>query len=328
MSAFYQDKKVLVAGGTGFFGTHVVEQLLAAGADVRVTVHKRRPMVDEGRIEVFEADLTRLDECIEACRGVDYVFNCAGGVGAAGLYDTNPISSVTNTLVTGVRVLEGAWTAGVKRLLMFSSSTGYPAFEHPVREDEFWAGDPHECYLGYGWMKRYLEKLFEFAGKKSQMKLAVIRPTALYGPYDNYDLASCHVIPALIRKAVERWDPYEVWGDGSQVRDFLHAADLARASLMVLEHKADCEPVNIGYGKAVTIKEVVGIILDAAGYGGANVKFLPDKPIAIPVRAVNIDKARSELGFEPQISLEEGIRETVGWYSGIRKQESGIRNQE
>ncbi len=314
MSEFYHNKKVLVAGGTGFFGTYVVKELLKAGAQVRITTHKRDPIIDASLVEVLKADLTRLEDAVKVCQDVDYVFNCAGGVGAAGLYDKSPISSVTNTLITGVRVLEAAWKTGVKRLLMFSSSTGYPAYEHPVKEQEFWADDPHECYLGYGWMKRYLEKLFEFADKKSDMKLSVIRPTALYGPYDNYDLGSCHVVPALIRKAVERQSPYEVWGDGSQVRDFLHARDLARASLMMLEKKADADPVNIGYGKAITVKELVDIILEAADYSDADVKFLPDKPIAIPVRTVNCDKAKNEIGFEPEISLQEGIKETVEWY--------------
>jgi GDP-L-fucose synthase len=178
-----------------------------------------------------------------------------------------------------------------------------------------WGGPTYEGYFGYGWMRRYLERISEFVASKSDMKIALVRPSAVYGRWDNFDPATSHVIPALIRRAVEKQDPYEVWGTGEEVRDFLHIADLACGCLLMLEKHAACDPVNLGYGRAVTIKEVVHIILKAAGHEQATVKFDPSKPSTIPFRMVDTSKARRVLGFEPQMSLEEGLTDTVKWYA-------------
>jgi len=311
---FYKDKIVLVTGGTGFVGTHIVQELLEQEAKVRVPIHNRSLVIKDGNIETIQADLTNNQDCMLAVEGVDYIFHAAGAVAAAGVTAGNPMSAITTNLVLTVRMLEAAWAAGVKRFLIFSSSTGYPAKEHPVKEEEFWAGQTHQVYFGYGWMRRYLERLAEFVASKSDMKIAIVRPTAVYGRFDNFDPVTSHVVPALIRKAVERLDPYEVWGSGEEVRDFLHVRDLARGCLLMLEKHAVCDPVNIGYGKTVTIKEVVQLILDTADYKDAKVVFNTSKPTAIPFRMVDTSKAKSTLGFEPEISLEEGLHDTVQWF--------------
>jgi len=311
---FYTGKCVLVTGGTGFVGTHIVEELLKHNARIRIPIHKRKPIVKSDHIETVKADLTNPQDCLRAVRNVDFVFHAAGAVAAAGVTAGNPMSAITTNLVLTVRMLEAAWVASAKRFLIFSSSTGYPAKEHPVKEEEFWAGPTHQVYFGYGWMRRYLERLAEFVASKSDMKIAIVRPTAVYGRFDNFDPVTSHVVPALIRKAVERLDPYEVWGSGEEVRDFLHVRDLARGCLLMLEKHAVCDPVNIGYGKTVTIKEVVQLILDTADYKDAKVVFNTSKPTAIPFRMVDTSKAKSTLGFEPEISLEEGLHDTVQWF--------------
>jgi GDP-L-fucose synthase len=318
MSQFYKGKKVLVAGGAGFVGTHFVEALLAAGADVRITTHERKVIVDDPRVEKVQADLGNPTDCARACSGVQYVFNAAGAVAAAGVTSGNPMSAIRTNLVVNACLLEGAWAAGVERFQIFSSSTGYPAADHPIKEEEFWQGETFAGYFGYGWMRRYLERLAEFTAQKSKMKIAIVRPTAVYGRHDNFDSVTSHVVPALIRKAVERMAPYEVWGTGEEVRDFLHAKDLVRGCLLMLEKKADCDPVNIGYGKVVTVKEIVKSILVAADYADAEVIFNSSKPSAIPYRAVDCSKAKALLGFEPTISLAEGLGDTVRWYKEHR----------
>jgi GDP-L-fucose synthase len=163
-------------------------------------------------------------------------------------------------------------------------------------------------------MRRYCERLGEFVAANSRMKVAIARPTAVYGPGDNFDPATCHVIPALIRRAVEKQNPFVVWGDGNEVRDFLHVHDLARGCLLLLEKHAACDPVNLGYGQAVTIKEIVRIILKAAGHEHATVKFDASKPSVIPFRMVDTAKAQRLLGFAPRITLEAGLAETVKWH--------------
>lgn len=310
----YAGKCVLVTGGTGFVGIHIVEELLKHNAKIRIPIHKRKPLDTGEQIETIEADLTSPEDCLRAVRDVDFVFHCAGAVAAAGVTAGNPMSAITTNLVLTARMLEAAWAVGVKRFLIFSSSTGYPAKKHPVKEEEFWAGPTHTSYFGYGWMRRYLERIAEFVASKSDMKIAVVRPTAVYGRFDNFDPATSHVVPALIRKAVERLDPYEVWGSGEEVRDFLHVRDLARGCLLMLEKHAVCDAVNIGYGKVVTIKEIVQLILEAADYKDAKVVFNTSKPTAIPFRMVDTTKGKSILGFEPEISLKEGLHDTITWF--------------
>lgn len=311
---FFSGKRVLVTGGSGFVGTHFVQALLEQGARIRVPIHQRPMIVKDPRIELVQADLTRLEDCRSVCEGMQYVIHAAGAVAAAGVTATNPMAAMTTNLVLTAQTLQAAWDVGVERYLVFGSSTGYPVTTHPVKEEEMWSGPTHPSYFGYGWMRRCLERISEFAASKSKLGIALVRPTAVYGRYDNFDPVTSHVIPALIRRAVAREDPFEVWGTGNEVRDFLHVTDLARGCLLMLEKHAVCDPVNIGYGKTVTIKDVVGAILEAAGHDKAQVVFNSSKPTAIPVRMVDTSKAKRLLGFEPSISLEQGLADTVRWY--------------
>ena len=311
---FYRDRGVLVTGGTGFVGTHIVQELLRQGARVRVPVHNRPILIQDDNIETVQADLTQPDDCLLATRDVDFVFHAAGVVTGAGVKALDSMSAIAANLILTSRILEAAWASNVERVLVFSSSTGYPVADYPIKEDEFWSGPTHPSYFGYGWMRRYLERLAEYVASKSDMKIAIVRPTAVYGRFDNFDPVSAHVIPALILKAVERISPYEVWGTGDEVRDFLHVRDLARGCLLMLEKHAECDPVNIGYSEVVTIGQIVRLILKAADYANAEVVFDASKPTAIPFRMVDTSKAKTLLGFERQMSLEEGLRDTVKWY--------------
>jgi GDP-L-fucose synthase len=311
---FYKNKVVLVTGGAGFVGTHFVEELLRQGALVRIPVHQRAPIVHDARIETVQADLTQLEDCRRTMRGVRYVFHAAGAVSAAAVTASNPMSAITTNLVLTAMTMQGAWMEGVERFLVFSSSTGYPAADHAITEEEMWTGPTYPAYFGYGWMRRYLERLSEFVASKSSMKIALVRPTAVYGRWDNFDPITSHVIPALIRRAVEKQNPYVVWGTGDEVRDFLHITDLVRGCLLMLEKHATCDPVNLGYGKVVTVKQIVQIILKAAGHEGAKLKFDTTKPSTIPFRMVDTSKAKRLLCFEPQVTLEDGLTDTVRWY--------------
>jgi GDP-L-fucose synthase len=316
---FFADRRSLVTGGAGFVGTHLVKALLAQGAQVRITVHERAPILSDPRIEIVPADLTRQDDCIAAMKGVDLVFHAAGSVGAAGVAASNAMASITGNLILTSQVLQAAWTASVERVLVFGSSTGYPVSDHPIREEEFWSGPTHPTYFGYGWMRRYVERMAEFVASRSKVKVALVRPTAVYGRYDDFRPTTSHVIPALVCKAVDRMEPFEVWGTGDEVRDFLHIEDLARGCLLMMEKHAECDPVNIGYGEGVTIRRVVEIILAAAGHV-AEVRFDKSKPTTIPVRLVDTSKAKRLLGFEPTIPLEAGLSDLVQWYAATRRQ--------
>ncbi|MBI3795060.1 MAG: NAD-dependent epimerase/dehydratase family protein [Nitrospinae bacterium] len=314
---FYEGKKVLVTGGSGFVGTHFVRQLLGRGADVRVPLHIRPMLEKDPRVEIVACDLANLNDCLKAFSGVDYVFHAAGVVFGAGVGGAGQMSGISTNLILTARTLEAAWMSDVKRVLIFSSgATVYPAANHPVKEEEMWDGPPTDAYFGYGWMRRYMELLGQFVEKKSEVGVAICRPTAIYGRHDNFDPKTSHVLPALIRKAVEKENPFIAWGTGDEERDFLHVDDLVRGCLLLLEKHATGDPVNLGYGATVSIKEALMIILKAAGHENAKVVFDSAKPSTISIRSVDISKARRLLGFEPLISLEEGLRDAVEWYSG------------
>jgi GDP-L-fucose synthase len=311
---FFASRLSLVTGGAGFIGSHLARALLDQGGRVRLALHDRAPIVADSRIETVHADLTRQEDCLRAMRGVDLVFHAAGAVSGTGVGADHAMAGITKNLNLTAQVLQAAWTTGVQRILVFSSSTVYPASDHPIREEEAAEHAPHPSYLGYGRMRRYFEHLAEFVASRSDVKVALVRPTAVYGPHDDFDPGTSHVVPALVRKAVEKLDPFEVWGTGDEVRDFLHVEDFARGCLLTMERHAACDPVNIGYGSAVTIRRVVDIILEAAGHSGADVRFDASKPTAIPIRLVDTSKAKRLLGFEPRIPIETGLRDLVRWY--------------
>jgi GDP-L-fucose synthase len=307
---FYKDKKILVTGGTGFVGTHLVQQLLAAGAYVRVPLHSRPSSIKHERLELMPADLTVLADCRKLAHGMQLVFHAGGTVSSAGTTPASAMSAITLNTVVTAHAIEASWAEGVERLLVFSSSTAYPEAHHAITEDEMWTAPPYPGYFGYAWMRRYTERLCEFAGSRSKMKIAIVRPTAVYGQWDT----SAHVIPSLVRRALQKQNPFVVWGTGEEVRDFLHVTDLARGCLLLMEKHAACDPVNIGYGSAVTIKQTVHAILRAAGHEKAEVVYDNTKPGTIPFRMVDISKARNLLGFAPQIKLEDGLADTVKWF--------------
>ncbi|MGV3523538.1 MAG: NAD-dependent epimerase/dehydratase family protein [Candidatus Sericytochromatia bacterium] len=309
---FFRDKRVLVTGGTGFVGSHFVDALLDAEAQVCVPLHTRPLHRQHPRLLGTPADLMRFDDCLRVTQNQQYVIHAAGPVAGAGLAANAALDLIRRNLTLLMQVLQACCQNGVERLLIFSSSTGYPAYEHPVQESEFWAEDLHPSYAGYGWMRRYGEKLAEFARDTSALQIAIVRPGAIYGPRDHFSGPAAHVLPELVRRAEARETPFEVWGTGEEVRDFLHVRDLVRGSLLALTQPGD--PVNIASGQELRIRELVTAVLKASGYDDAEVLFNPERPTRIPVRRISIEKASRELGFQPAIALEDGLRELVVWY--------------
>ncbi|MBX9635267.1 MAG: NAD-dependent epimerase/dehydratase family protein [Magnetospirillum sp.] len=312
--SFFAGRRCLVAGGTGFVGSHFVEALLAAGAYVRITTRRQPPPLTDRRVEIVTADLDRREDCLRAVEGMDMVIHAAGSVGAAGVAPQDALLGMDANLHLTANLLWAAWTAKVGRMLVFSSSTGYPAADHPVSEDEFWNGPVHPIYHGYGWMRRYVERLAEFTAEKSGMHLAIIRPGAIYGRRDNFDPATCHVIAALIRRAVARENPFVVWGSGNEVRDILHVSDFVQGCLLALEKAGNCDPVNIASGEGTSVRDLVNLVLAASGHDNADVRFDASRPTAIPLRLIDISKAR-RLGFSPRIALADGLADTIRWLS-------------
>ena len=308
--SFYQKKKVLVCGASGLVGSHLLEALLKEDACIRVCIHKNPLSIEDPRIEIVRADLTDQKEARRVTEGIDYVFQASGAVGSSAYGSISWMELIRGNLLLSLQILEASWFQKVKRILLIGSSTGYPAVEYPVREEEYFTDPLYPSYFGYGWSRRYTEKLAEFVHRNSDTQVAIVRSSAVYGPYDE----SQHVIPELIKKALDRQNPFEVWGDGEQKRDFIHARDLARGCLKTLEKESNFNPINIVAGKTHSLKELIALILKASQYSHAQISYDPSKPTAIPTRSIDASKAKNLLGFTADISLEEGINETVRWF--------------
>lgn len=323
MSGFWKGRLVAVTGGSGFIGSWIVGELAAAGARVRASYWNHPPVLRDGRedgVEWVRADLRDAAECAAFLEGTEAVFHAAGAVAGAAVTASGPTDAIVDNLILTARVLAAAQDRRVERALIFGSSTGYPSADRPIREDEMWTAEPYPKYFGYGWMRRYLEKYGEFIHSQGVTKVAILRPSAVYGPRDNFDPKAGHVIPALIARARKHEDPFVVWGTGNEVRDFLYVQDLARGALLLLEKNASADPVNIGYGETVTIRQTVDAVLKAVGHRPRGLEFDATKPTTIPVRMVDTAKARRLLGFEPSVRFEDGIRRTVEWLQAAETQ--------
>jgi GDP-L-fucose synthase len=313
--SYFDNKTVLVTGGTGFVGTNFVKELTRFNTKIIVPIHKRGLSYHSEKIQPINADLNNIDDCLKICEKVDYIFHAAGMVSAARMTVNNPMTAISTNLIVTLKVLEAAMKKNVKKILLFSSgTTGYPPYDHAVSEDEMFKEDPADIYYGYGWSRRYTEILGNFASQKSNLKVAICRPTGVYGPYDDFNPSTSHVIPALIKRALGKENPYVVWGSGEEIRDFLHVRDLVHGCFLLLEKNSNSDPVNIGSGKEYKIRDIVKTILNLTDNRDVKIKFDNTKPTTIPVRKVNVDKAKKLLGFEMKISLEDGLKETIDWY--------------
>jgi GDP-L-fucose synthase len=313
----FNRKNVLVAGGAGFVGANLILRMLALGANVRATLHRKDPVIKDGRIEYIKTDLLVMEDCKKAVRDMDYVFLCAANTSGAAVIAATPLVHVTPNVIMNVQLLEASYFARVKKFVFLSSNAAYPATgERPVKEDEMFNGDPYPVYFGVGWMKRYTEVLCRFYAEKLKngMATVVVRPSNIYGPYDDFDFATSHVMSATIRKVVDRHNPIQVWGTGEDVRDLIYIDDFIDALALAAEKIETFDPVNIASGTGYNIKEILRICLEEDGYPGATVEFDATKPSMIPVRLIDTAKAERILGFKARTGIREGIRKTLSWY--------------
>jgi GDP-L-fucose synthase len=228
---------------------------------------------------------------------------------------------VTPNVLINSLMLEAAYEAGVEKLLWLGSTVAYPVSDKPMREEQLMEGEPYDKYFYAGWAKRFTEVLCRMYGEKLPKKMAtiVLRPTNIYGPHDDFEFATSHVIPALIRKCVERWNPLEVWGDGSEVRDVIYVDDMVEAMLLATQRISSYTAINIGLGKGHSVRDILRDILEVDGYRDANIRFDPSKPTTIPLRLIDTHKAQSLLGFRAKVGLREGLKRTIDWYRESRK---------
>ena len=320
MDSFYNKKKILVAGSAGFVGSNLVDRLVKLGANVRGTYHLRSPPAINSEVEYLRVDLRNLQDCLRVTSDIDYVFMAAANSSGAEIIEKTPLVHLTPNLVMNAHMLEAAHTNGIEKFCFISSNVVYPLTDFAVVEDDV-TNEFFEKYYIVGWMKRFTELMCEMYSKKitNPMATIIVRPGNLYGPYDKFTLRNSKIIPALIRRAIERETPFIVWGNGEDLKDFLYIDDFIDGILSSFEKLNQFEIINIASGKSISIKELVRLILFATNYAEADIAYDQEMPSMIPKRLINIDKAFKMLNWKPKIGMAEGIEKVVDWYISYYK---------
>ena len=304
MVDFWKNKKILVTGGRGFVGSHVVEQL----GLVKKVPSKNIIIPDRKTV-----DLRDFESAKKIISKADIVLHLAADVGGIGYSSTHPATQLRNVLLIDANMFEAASQARIEKFVCVSSAVAYPAdASSPLKEEDLFKGEPAKGGYGYGFAKRMAVVMTRAYKEEKRLNACVLLSANSFGPGESFDLESGHVIPSLIRKCFE-FKKLEVWGDGNQIRDFFYVKDFAKAILLAAEKLETSDPVNIGSGTSVTIKDLVGLIVKETGFRG-EVYFDSTKPQGQKIRTVDVTKAKNLLGFEPSYSLEEGIRESINWY--------------
>ena len=313
VSDFFADRRVVVTGGAGFLGGYVTEGLRRLGCT----------NIDVPRIEDY--DLVKLDDIIRMYEdmGPDIVIHLAAVVGGIGANREHPGEFFYKNLMMGVQLIEQGRLRDIEKFVAIGTVCAYPKFTRvPFKEEDLWNGYPEETNAPYGLAKKMLLVQSRAYRRQYGFNSIFLLPVNLYGPGDNFDPSSSHVIPALIKKCVDAIDVgadhIDCWGTGNVSREFIYAGDAAEGILLATEHYNGSEPVNIGAGFEVTIKELAEKIARHTGFGG-EIRWDSSKPDGQPRRRLDISKAKEYFGFEAKTSFDEGLKATIEWYKVNRK---------
>ena len=213
-------------------------------------------------------------------------------------------------------MLEAAYQAGVEKFLWLSSATAYPPKVAPLKEDEMFSADPSDGYFPLGWTTRYIETLCRMYATKLKKKMTsiILRLSAIYGEHGDFDLTTCHVLPALIRRVIERHNPLVIWGGGQVRRDFIYVGDVVEACLLALKKIDGFQEFNVGLGKSYSVKELLSLILEIDNYSSAQVVFDQSKSVEVPSISIDCTKIKQVMGFQASTTLREGITKTINWF--------------
>jgi GDP-L-fucose synthase len=312
---FWQSRRVCVTGGAGFLGSFVLEKLRQRGArEIFVPKLEEYNLVDPQAVGRMIADARP-----------DVIIHLAAHVGGIGANREHPAEFFYDNLMMGVQIIHQAWQAGVEKVVAIGTVCAYPKFTPvPFREDDIWNGYPEETNAPYGLAKKMLLVQSQAYRQQYGFNSIFLIPVNLYGPGDNFDPRSSHVIPALIRKCLEAQEngaeEIIVWGDGSPTREFLYVEDAAEGILLGAEHHNGPEPVNLGSGYEISIKDLSEMIARLSGFSG-RLTWDASKPNGQPRRGLDVSRAKELFGFEAQMTFEEGLRRTIDWYRAERERQ-------
>ena len=305
----YNKKKILITGGTGMIGRSLVSLLLKFNARITL-VSLDKPINLPKEIKFIKSDLRYLDNCLKVCKGMDFVFHLAGVKGSPLMASRKPASFFVPTIMFNSNMIEAARISKVKRFL-YTSSIGVYFPKKKLFEEDVWKTFPSPNDKFAGWAKRMGElQIQSYNIEYSKKNMTIVRPANVYGPHDNFDPENAMVIPSLISRMVKGENPLKVWGDGQQIRDFIHADDVARGMAIIMKKKPNY-PVNLGSGKKVSIKQIIKILQKIKP--DLKVKWDVSKPSGDKIRLMDISRAL-KLGFKTKIDIETGINQTYQWY--------------
>lgn len=303
-----KNKRILVTGGAGFLGRQVINELCQAGAErEKITVPRSR-----------ELDLRVLENCQRAVDQQDIVIHLAAHVGGIGLNREKPAELFYDNLMMGTQLIHAAHKVGVEKFVCVGTICAYPKFTPvPFKEDDLWNGYPEETNAPYGVAKKALLVQLQAYRQQYGLNGIYLLPVNLYGPEDNFDISSSHVIPALIRKVQEAQTKGEkklpVWGDGSPTREFLYSEDAARGIVMATQSYNDPDPVNLGTGDEISIRDLINLICELMGFEG-EIVWETDKPNGQPRRCLDTERALHAFGFTAQVDFKHGLKNTIEWW--------------
>ena len=305
---FFSTRRFCVTGGAGFLGKYVVNKLRERGAK-EIFI----PLIEEYNL-VKQEDINRMLQDANP----DIIIHLAAQVGGIGANLEHPAEYFYNNLMMGVQLIHEAWKRNVEKFVALGTICAYPKFTPvPFKEENLWNGYPEETNAPYGLAKKMLLVQSQSYRQQYGYNSIFLLPVNLYGPGDNFNLASSHVIPALIRKCVEAVDSNAkeivVWGDGTPTREFLYVEDAAEAILLSTEQYNDSEPVNLGSAFEISIKDLLTLIAQYTGFQG-EIIWDTSKPNGQPRRALDTSRALEYFGFQAQMPFEEGLRKTIEWY--------------
>jgi GDP-L-fucose synthase len=320
--AFFKDRRVAVFGGSGFIGSHVVEQLIELGATPIVLSRQERPAFLEGvcnAVKLVNGDLNNYAAALSVVRDASVVLNLAAAVAGIEWNAKHPASMFMNNMDLFFNAVRASQEAGVARFLVTSSACVYPRHcSVPTPEAEGFVDQPEPTNAGYGWAKRMEEFLGQSAIAEYGLSVAIARPYNAYGPRDDFDSATSHVLPALIRKAVETTNgQFSVWGDGSHSRSFLYVDDFARGLLETAARAPAGVAINLGSAEEITIREAATLVAEVVSdITGRQVDpvFDPEGLTGQPRRACDTRLAEELIGYQARVGFADGIRRTIEWY--------------